>query len=59
MKDKERLHEWYSQLTQIPHTDTTYKNNPYRREGDLSSLIRELYHLIPTDSTKGNSQYHR
>ena len=58
MKEKERLYEWYSQLTQIPHTDTTYSNNPYRRERDLSSLIRELYD-IPTDSTKGNSQYHR
>ena len=59
--DKEKkLHHWFSQLTQIPHKDTnTPKNDPYRRERDIHSIIGELYNSLPKTSTKGNSKYHR
>jgi len=59
--DKEKkLHHWFSQLTQIPHDDThTPKNDPYRRERDIHSIVRELYNSLPTTSTKGNSKYHK
>lgn len=59
--DKEKkLHHWFSQLTQIPHKDTkTPKNDPYERERDIWSIIKELYNSLPTTSTKGNSKYHR
>lgn len=57
-KDKSKedgLQEWYQSLTQT----TTHNTNPHRRERDIFSMVNKLLKLIPTNSTKGTSKYHR
>ena len=55
---EERLHEWYSDLINSTHTNTTHNTNTHRRERDLFSIWESIKKFFPRSSTKGNSKYH-